>query len=203
VRPLRLLREVFDRESHGGHIEGSEEWLRAAQRAGVALNRMRWHRAAVGSSPLGTSSMGTSRTLYGYGLFDISNDPLVIRVPKFEGHAWSLHGHDESGRWWFRIGSQLDPPCRCNHLVVGPRWTGNGPAAFPGGDVARSSANFFGVLACLPLTEDTPDELVALQTFANAMTTTPLSQWRGESDAVWSTMGEVASRASGHAQTED
>jgi hypothetical protein len=147
--------------------------------------------------------MAASRTLYGYGLFEIANDPLVIRVSDVEDHPWSLHGHDDNGRWWFLIGSQLDPPCAYNHLIVGSRWTGKCPAALRDTDVAQSSSNFLGVLACLPLTEDTPDELAAVQTLANGITVTPLSRWRREPEAVWSKMGEVASCASRHGKTEE
>jgi hypothetical protein len=175
--------------------EGTQ--LQAARGAGLALNRMRWHRTAVGSSPLGGTGV-TSQTLYGYGLFQISDDPLVIMVPAIEDRAWSLHGHDDRGRWWFLIGSQFDPPCPHEHFIVGPGWTGKCPTALLDTEVAQSPSAFLGVLCCLVLAEDRPHELTTVRTLANSVVVKPFSQWQRDRDAAWSTSGEVASRARCH-----
>ena len=75
------------------------------------------------------------------------------------------------------IGSQFNKPGPVRRLLIGPNWSGDLPDGFVGADIVQSSSDFAGVLARVSLTDDTEEEVQAVNAIQDSITAMSLSQW--------------------------
>lgn len=141
----------------------------------VGLGRLKWERAAKTADRVATTPNAT--TLYGFGFYDLSKEPVVITVGDIKDRYWSIQLVDNYSRWWLLIGSQFNAPGPVRRLLIGPNWSGKYPPDFVGAEIVQSPSNMAGVAARVALTDDTPDELKAVNLVQDHVTIMSLSQW--------------------------
>ncbi len=142
----------------------------------AGINRLSWNRTPLKALPR-VATTPNATTLYGVGMFDLSEEPAVIIVPEIKDHYWSVHLHDNYARWWHMIGSQFNKPGPVRRLLIGPNWSGKLPDGFVGADIVQSQSDFAGVLARVALTDDTEEELQTVNAIQDRITAMSLSQW--------------------------
>lgn len=102
---------------------------------------------------------------------------MVITVGDIKDRYWSVQVVDNYSRWWLLIGSQFNAPGPVRRLLIGPYWSGKYPPDFVGAEFVQSPSNMACVAARVALTEDTPDELMAVNSVQDHVTIMSLSQW--------------------------
>ena len=122
----------------------------------VGLNKIAWNRKPMKAMPR-VATTPNATTLYGTGMFDVSEEPMVIIVPDVKEHYWSIQLFDNYARWGLMVGSQFSPPGKVQRLILGPNWKGSLPEGFVGADVVQSKSNFVGVLARVAFRDNTED----------------------------------------------
>ncbi|TMJ41197.1 MAG: DUF1254 domain-containing protein, partial [Alphaproteobacteria bacterium] len=140
----------------------------------VAIYHLRYN-AAKKADRFATTPNAT--TLYGIGFYDLSKEPVVITVEEVKDRYWSIQLADNYARWWHLIGSQFNAPGPVRRLLIGPDWSGKIPQDFVGAEVVRSQSDMMCVLVRVALTDDTPDELKAVNAVQDRMTVISLRQW--------------------------
>jgi hypothetical protein len=141
----------------------------------AGLNRMHWNRQPISASHFATTP--NASTMYGIGMSDLSQEPLVITAPAIRDRYWSIQLYDNYANWWGMIGSQFNAPGPVKRLLVGPNWHGKIPADFVGAEVIQSPSNFAGVLARIAIIDRTPADYAAINGIMDRVTVMPLSQW--------------------------
>ena len=142
----------------------------------AGINRLHWDRTPMKAMPR-VATTPNATTLYGVGMFDLSEEPAVIIVPDIKDHYWSVQLYDNYSRWWHMIGSQFNAPGPVRRLLIGPNWSGKLPDGFVGADIVQSQSDFAGVLARVALTDDTKEELKIVNGIQDRITAMSLSQW--------------------------
>ncbi|MNO59083.1 hypothetical protein D3C76_496630 [compost metagenome] len=142
----------------------------------VGVNRLKWSRAPDKALPR-FATMPNATTLYGMAALDLRNEPVVVTVSATDQRYWSIQMVDNYARWWHMIGSQFNAPGPVRRLFVGPNWSGKIPADFVGAEVVQSPSDFAAAVARIALTDDTPEELKAVNQVMDHVTVMPLSQW--------------------------
>ena len=141
----------------------------------VGLGRLSWERAAKKASRVATTPNAT--TLYGIGFYDLSEEPAVITVGDIRDRYWSIQLVDNYARWWHLIGSQFNAPGPVRRLLIGPNWSGKIPPEFVGAEVVQSPSDMMCVVGRVALTDDTPEDLKAVNAIQDRVTALPLNQW--------------------------
>jgi hypothetical protein len=141
----------------------------------VGVGRLSWERKAKKANRVATTPNAT--TLYGAGFYDLSKEPVVITVGDIKDHYWSIQLCDNYARWWHLIGSQFNAPGPVRRLLIGPNWSGIYPAEFVGADVVQAQSDMMCVVGRVALTDDTAEELKAVNDIQDHMTVMSLSQW--------------------------
>jgi hypothetical protein len=142
----------------------------------AGINRLHWDRTPLKALPR-VATTPNATTLYGVGMFDLSEEPAVIIVPEIKDHYWSVQLYDNYARWWHMIGSQFNAPGPVRRLLIGPNWSGKLPDGFVGADIVQSQSDFAGVLARVALTDDTEEEVQIVNAIQDRITAMSLSQW--------------------------
>jgi hypothetical protein len=141
----------------------------------VGLGRLKWERTAKKPDRIVTTPNAT--TLYGFSFYDLSKEPVVITVGDIKDRYWSVQVVDNYARWWLLIGNQFNAPGPVRRLLIGPNWSGKFPPDFDGAEIAQSPSDTACIAARVALTDDTPDELKAVNTVQDHITVMSLSQW--------------------------
>lgn len=142
----------------------------------AGVNRIGWDRKPMKALPK-VATTPNATTLYGFAMLDLSKEPVVVTVAEVKDHYWSLQFHDNYARWWHLIGSQFNAPGSVRRLLIGPNWSGKLPAGFVGADIIQSQSDFAGILGRVALTDDTPEELKAVNAIQDRVTVMALSDW--------------------------
>jgi hypothetical protein len=113
--------------------------------------------------------------VYGFGIFDLAREPVVLQVPDFGRRFWVYQLGDQRTDGFARAGSMYGTLPGA-YLVVGPDWRGEAPAGIQG--VFRSPTRF---AYCLPrvFLEDTADDRRAIAPALSRIMAYPLSRYDG------------------------
>lgn len=117
-------------------------------------------------------------TLYSGGMFDLSNDPVVIEAPGVaDGRYWSIQALGPNIDWFFMAGSQFTGNGPQRYVIVGPRWRGLLPAGFAGTEVVRSPSDAFVLTVRVAVTSRTEQDLAGARAAVTGVRAAPLSLW--------------------------
>jgi hypothetical protein len=95
------------------------------------INRMQPHKQLFDASVRIATTVNAS-TLYSGGAFDVSREPIVVEAGAVgDGRYWSVQAADQNANWFFMAGSQFSGNAAQRYLILGPKWRGRLPAAFP------------------------------------------------------------------------
>ncbi|MFE2995371.1 DUF1254 domain-containing protein [Nocardia sp. NPDC059246] len=117
-------------------------------------------------------------TLYSGGMFDLSNDPVVIETPAVtDGRYWSVQAGDQYADWFFKAGSQFTGNAPQRYLIIGPNWHDKLPAGFTGTQIVRAPSDSFVLSARIAVTSRTDADMAAARAVVLGIGAVPLSQW--------------------------
>lgn len=142
----------------------------------VGVNRLFLAREPITAFPR-FATMPNATTLYGLAMLDLSREPVVVTVPPINDRYWSLQLADNYARWWHMVGSQFNAPGPVRRVLVGPNWRGRLPPEFLGEEIIQSTSDFSVAGLRIALTDDTPQELQAINASLDRVTLMPLSLW--------------------------
>lgn len=113
--------------------------------------------------------------VYGFGVFDLAEEPVVVQVPDFGSRFWLYQLGDQRTDSFARCGKAYGTTAGC-YLVVGPNWNDKTPAGIAG--VFRSPTT---TAYCLPrvFMDDTAEDRGAVQPLLNGIMAYPLSRFTG------------------------
>jgi hypothetical protein len=113
--------------------------------------------------------------IYGFGMFDLAKDAVVIQIPDFGDRFWLYQLGDHRTDAFARVGRMhgTEPGC---YLVVGPDWNGTIPAGIAG--VFRCPTRYGYCLPRVHVTGSEEDRMAALPA-VNQIVAYPLAEFDG------------------------
>ncbi|MFM9197090.1 MAG: DUF1254 domain-containing protein, partial [Planctomycetia bacterium] len=115
--------------------------------------------------------------IYGFGMFDLAADAVVVQVPDFGRRFWLYQLGDQRTDGFAEVGS-IYGTRPGNYLVVGPDWRGDVPAGIAG--VFRCPTRYAYCRPRVFFTDSAADREAALPAI-NRVVAYPLSEYTGES----------------------
>ncbi|MGC3967792.1 MAG: DUF1254 domain-containing protein [Pirellulales bacterium] len=114
--------------------------------------------------------------VYGFGMFDLEREPVVLQVPDFGDRFWVYQLGDQRTDGFAKLGSIYNSKPGL-YLVVDSAWQGSLPEGFV--EVLRSPTRY---AYCLPrvFLADTSEDRAAVQPTLNQILAYPLSRFTGE-----------------------
>lgn len=113
--------------------------------------------------------------VYGFGMMELDQSPVVIQVPDFGDRYWVYAIYDARTDQIAAIGRQHGTE-NGHYLVVGPDWTGDTPEGIAG--VFRSPTNLALMIPRLFM-NDTDEDRAAVQPSINQIAAYPLNEFDG------------------------
>ena len=113
--------------------------------------------------------------VYGFGMMELDQDPVVIQVPDFGNRYWVYAIYDARTDQIAPIGLQHGTR-KGHYLVVGPEWEGEAPEGIAG--VFRSPTNL-SVMIPRVFMNDTAEDRAAVQPLVNQIAAYPLREFDG------------------------
>ncbi|MFM8705363.1 MAG: DUF1254 domain-containing protein, partial [Planctomycetia bacterium] len=115
--------------------------------------------------------------IYGFGMFDLAADAVVVQVPDFGRRFWLYQLGDQRTDGFAEVGS-IYGTRPGSYLVVGPDWRGDVPTSIAG--VFRCPTRYAYCLPRVFFTDSAADREAALPAI-NRVVAYPLSEYTGES----------------------
>ena len=113
--------------------------------------------------------------IYGFGMFDLAEDAVVIQIPDFGDRFWLYQLGDHRTDAFARVGRMHGTQPGC-YLVVGPEWSGTIPAGIAG--VFRCPTRYGYCLPRVHVNGTEEDRLAALPA-VNQIVAYPLAEFDG------------------------
>lgn len=113
---------------------------------------------------------------YGFGITDLSAEPVVVQVPEFDGRFWMYGLMNQRTDAFGSMGS-LNKTAPGFYLIAGPDWKGEKPEGIA--EVIISETDVNAVIPRVFVEDDKEDQEKALQ-FINQIAMYPLSKYDGK-----------------------
>lgn len=137
--------------------------------------------------------------VYGFGLFMLDKEPVVVQVPDFGDRFWVYQVVDQRTDSFCQIGKMYGTKPGF-YLLVGPDWKGTVPNTIAG--VFQSKTNL-GVIIPRAFLDDTAADRQAIQPALTGILTYPLSKFTGQAQSKdWSKTPSFPSTASGEEEVK-
>ncbi len=121
--------------------------------------------------------------IYGFGILDLREAPVILQVPDFGEHFWLFQLGDQRTDGFAKVGKMYGTKPGF-YLIVGPDWHGVAPAGVA--DVLRCPTRIGYVLPRILLSGESSEAVSLEQTIGQIMVY-PLSQFRGRVESCdWS-----------------
>jgi hypothetical protein len=114
--------------------------------------------------------------VYGFGLFSLEQDAVVVQVPDFKGRFWVYQMGNQRTDEISSVGAMYQSKPGF-YLIVGPNWKGKVPAGIT--EVIHSDTNL-GTIIPRIFVSDEPSDKRAVQPIINQIMMYPLSQYDGK-----------------------
>ena len=114
--------------------------------------------------------------VYGFGLFTLDHDPIVVQVPDFGDRFWVYQVVDQRTDSFVRLGKMYETKPGF-YLLAGPDWKGAVPDGIAG--VFRSKTNL-GVIIPRVFMDDSEADRQAIQSVLTGILTYPLNKYTGK-----------------------
>jgi hypothetical protein len=142
----------------------------------VGTNRLWWLRKPI-TPDLRQIVTPNATTLYGFGFFDLSKEPLVVELPAIKDRYYSFQTMDQYGDYFFYAGNQFTGTKAQKYLLLGPGWKGRVPDEFKGIEIIQAPSNAGFMVMRLALKSYNEDEVHTVNEYQDQVTTTPLMEW--------------------------
>jgi hypothetical protein len=113
--------------------------------------------------------------VYGFGIFDLGREPVVVQVPDFGKRYWVYQATDLRTDGFADLGAMYGTKPGF-YLLVGPDWSGKAPSGIAA--TFRGSTNI-GAIIPRVFQEDDPADNAALQPVLREIMAYPLSEFDG------------------------
>jgi hypothetical protein len=132
--------------------------------------------------------------VYGFGLFMLDKEPVVVQVPDFGDRFWVYQVVDQRTDSFVQLGKMYGTKPGF-YMLVGPDWKGTAPAGITA--TFRSSTNL-GVIIPRAFLDDTAADRQAIQPTLSHILVYPLSKFTGQQQTKdWGTIPKFPSTAQG------
>src|SRR5215469_6571063 len=137
--------------------------------------------------------------VYGFGLLDFSQEPVVVQVPDFGDRFWVYQVVDQRTDSFVQIGKMYGTKPGF-YLLTGPGWKGTVPSGIAGVFHAKTT---LGVIIPRVFKDDTPEDTQAVQSVIAPIMMYPLSKFTGQQQTKqWSTLPNLPSSSQGDEETK-
>src|SRR5271169_2851432 len=114
--------------------------------------------------------------VYGFGLFMLDKEPVVVQVPDFGDRFWVYQVVDQRTDSFVQLGKMYGTKPGF-YMLVGPDWKGTAPSGIT--KVFRSSTNI-GVVIPRSFMDDTDEDRKAVQSVISGISLYSLSKFTGQ-----------------------
>src|SRR5215475_11814239 len=114
--------------------------------------------------------------VYGFGVLDLSKEPVVIQVPDFKDRFWVYQIVDQRTDSLAKLGKMYDTKPGL-YLLAGPGWNGTAPNGIAG---IFHSTTSYGIVVPRVFKESTPEDTQAVQPLISQISMYPLSKFTGQ-----------------------
>ena len=137
--------------------------------------------------------------VYGFGLFTLDQEPLVVQVPDFGDRFWVYQVVDQRTDSFAQLGKMYGTKPGA-YLLAGPDWKGTVPSGIAG--VFHSKTNL-GVIIPRAFMDDTAADRQAIQSVLSGILVYPLSKFTGQTQTKdWSKIPKFPSTSTGEEETK-
>jgi len=140
------------------------------------LSNVLWNRKPI-TAAFRVATTPNASTMYGFGVYDLRQEPIVITVPAIKNRYWSVQACDQYAKWYAKIGSQWTGTDAQKLLIVGPDFSGDLPSGFVGSEIVRATSDFSLIAFRLALKDYSVTEIATNNQLMDAITSVPLSMW--------------------------
>ena len=136
---------------------------------------------------------------YGFGLVDLTREPVVIQVPDFGNRFWVYQVVDQRTDSFAHLGKMYGTKPGF-YLLAGRDWNGTVPAGIA--SVFRAPTSL-GVVVPRVFKDDTPEDTQAIQPIISKIAMYPLSQFTGQQQTKdWQKIPEFPMQTQGTGETK-
>jgi hypothetical protein len=137
--------------------------------------------------------------VYGFGLFSVEQEPLVVQVPDFGDRFWVYQIVDQRTDSFVQLGKMYGTKPGF-YLIAGPDWKGFVPRGITG--VFQSKSNLGAVIPRVFM-DDTDADRQAIQPLLTGILMYPLSKFTGQKQTKdWSSVPHFPNTSSGEEETK-
>ena len=137
--------------------------------------------------------------VYGFGLFSLDQEPVVVQVPDFGDRFWVYQVVDQRTDSFVQLGKMYGTKPGF-YLLVGPGWKGIVPRGITG--VFQSKTNL-GVVIPRVFMDDTAADRQAIQPLLTGILIYPLSKFTGQKQTKdWSSVPNFPNTSTGEEETK-
>lgn len=137
--------------------------------------------------------------VYGFGLLDFNQEPVVIQVPDFGDRFWVYQVVDERTDSFAQLGKMYGTKPGF-YLLTGPDWKGTVPSGIAG---VFHATTRLGVVIPRIFQDDTAEDRKAIQPSISQVMMYPLSKFDGQQKSRdWSKAPHFPSQSSGQEETK-
>jgi hypothetical protein len=142
----------------------------------AGLNRFYWVREKITPDfPVVTPN---ATTLYGSGFMDLREGPVVIEMPEITDRYYSSQVMDQYGIFRHTVGSPFNGTDARSYVFLPAGYEGELPSEFATTDIVYWPSLTAYALVRVALMEGTDEEIATINAFQDAITMTPLKDWR-------------------------
>ncbi len=116
-------------------------------------------------------------TLYGTGIIDLQDEPLVIEMPEITDRYFSLQIMDQYGIFYVMKGNQFNGTQARRYFVRPVGYAGDIPKDFVSSDVIQATSDMGYLFVRIAVEHGTPEEVKHINRLQDQITLTPLSKW--------------------------
>jgi len=137
--------------------------------------------------------------VYGFGLFTLDQEPLVVQVPDFGDRFWVYQIVDQRTDSFAQLGKMYATKPGA-YLLVGPDWKGTAPSGIAG--VFHSKTNLGAVIPRVFM-DDTAADRQAIQPLLTGILMYPLSKFTGQLQTKdWTKVPSFPNTSTGEEETK-
>ena len=118
-----------------------------------------------------------STTLYGNGILDLTDGPMVIDMPAIDDRYFSLQIMDQYGIFWLMAGNQFNGRAARSYLLLPVGYDGPLPGQFPTTDVIQATSNVGYLFARIAVVTGTKEDIATINGYQDEIMLTPLEEW--------------------------
>jgi hypothetical protein len=117
-----------------------------------------------------------SDTVYSGGWIDLTNEPMIVKVPDFGSRYYSIELANFDADNFGYIGTRATGSKAGTYALVGPNWKGTLPKGVKAIDTAQTN----WIMALVRILIDGPEELPTIQKLQDQISLMPLSEYLGK-----------------------